>query len=264
MTLGILAAMHDEIACLIADMTQQPGHQIRNIGMRDYHIGHFEGQPCVVVLARMGKVAAAATAVTLIREFGVTEVLFLGLAGGLGPQIRVGDMVIADCLLQHDLDARPFFPRHEVPLLGLSEILTHAALAAELGAAAQAFLDCDLQAAVGDDVLEAFGIGQAALHAGMIISGDQFIDDAREVAALQDRLPGALAVEMEGAAVAQICHEYAVSCAVLRTISDRADASAHVDFGKFLSAVASHYSAGVLRRFFAQRKTRLDRLNRIH
>jgi len=255
MTIGILAAMHDEVADLIGDMTRQSGNHVRRIGMRDYHVGELEGQPCVVVLARIGKVAAAATAVTLIREFGVTEIVFTGLAGGVGQHVKVGDIVIADRLVQHDMDARPLFPHHEVPLLGQSEFVTAVALGAELKAAAEVFLREDLQHMVLPDVRTTFGIGQPLLHVGMIASGDQFVADIGQVNSILSALPDALAVEMEGAAVAQICFEYDVPCAVLRTISDRADASAHIDFGKFLSDVASHYSTGILRRFIAARRS---------
>ncbi|QRX83498.1 5'-methylthioadenosine/adenosylhomocysteine nucleosidase [Glaciimonas sp. PAMC28666] len=254
MAIGILAAMHDEVADLIDAMTRQSGNQVHRIGMRDYHVGEMDGQPCVVVLARIGKVAAAATAVTLIREFGVSEIVFTGLAGGIGSHVAVGDIVIGDRLVQHDLDARPLFPHHEVPLLGISEFTADLTLGAELKSAAEAFLREDLQSQVPPHSRKSFGIGEPLLHVGMIASGDQFVADVEKAKDILSALPDALAVEMEGAAVAQICFEYAIPCAVFRTISDRADASAHVDFGSFLSDVASHYSSGVLRRFFAARK----------
>ncbi|MGS0741490.1 5'-methylthioadenosine/adenosylhomocysteine nucleosidase [Glaciimonas sp. GG7] len=260
MTIGIVAAMHDEVAALIRAMTEESGNHVQRIGMRDYHVGTFDGQQCVVVLARIGKVAAAATTVTLIREFGVTEIVFTGLAGGIGAQVKVGDIVVGDCLVQHDLDARPLFAQHEVPLLGMSAFDAHSALGIELTAAAAVFLREDLQHAVLPEVRKSFGIAQPALHVGMIVSGDQFVADSIKADCILSALPHALAVEMEGAAVAQICFEYGVPYAVLRTISDRADASAHTDFGAFLAGVASHYSTGILRRFFAARglKNTLD------
>lgn len=73
---------------------------------------------------------------------------------------------------------------------------------------------------------------------------------ASECAALRHELPDALAVEMEGAAFAQVCHDFGVPLAVVRTISDRADDTAHVDFSRFLSEVASQYSAAILDRLF--------------
>ena len=253
MTVGILAAMHDEIAGLLADMGGADGTRVQRIGMRDYYVGELERQPCVLVLARIGKVAAAATAVTLIRELGATEIIFTGLAGGISPEVKVGDVVIGDRLVHHDLDVRPLFPRHEVPLLGLAEFSSDASLATELHEAANAFMQKELHRSVSCETLSALGIAQPSLHRGLIASGDQFVSEAAKAELLRAMLPTALAVEMEGAAVAQICHEYGVPCAIVRTISDRADDSAHVDFVKFLSEVASRYSTGIVRSLLARR-----------
>jgi adenosylhomocysteine nucleosidase len=94
MTLGILAALHDEVDGLIAAMRHEDARATkRTIGMRDYYSGTLHGQPVVLVLARIGKVAAATT-VTLIREFGVNEIVFrLGRRcrpGGSGGRYRGG------------------------------------------------------------------------------------------------------------------------------------------------------------------------------
>jgi len=254
MTLGILAALHDEVDGLIAAMRHEDARATqRTIGMRDYYSGTLHGQQVVLVLARVGKVAAAATTVTLIREFGVDEIVFTGLAGGVGPGVRVGDIVVADRTIQHDMDARPLFPRHEVPLLGQTEFPADPVLTAALRHAAEDFLWLDLATEVPDGVLSRFGVHDPRLHIGMIASGDQFINSAAAVGALREQLPALQAVEMEGAALAQICHEYGVPYALLRTISDRADDTAHVDFSAFLRDVASHYSAAILRRFLDAR-----------
>lgn len=254
MTLGIIAALKDEIAELIQSMEQDGNVIVQRVGMRDFYIGQLEGQPCVLVLARIGKVAAAATAVTLIREFGIDEILFSGVAGGLARQVNVGDVVIADKLIQHDMDARPIFPRYEIPLLGVTEFCSAPDLSEELRVAAQYFLThqlTDHRAA-----LTQLGIIAARLHIGTIASGDQFIGAHQDADRLRVELPEVYAVEMEGAAVAQICHEFDVPCAIIRTISDRADSSAHIDFNQFLVNVASHYASGIIRRFLSQRTIR--------
>ncbi|MBY4898272.1 5'-methylthioadenosine/adenosylhomocysteine nucleosidase [Cupriavidus sp. AU9028] len=254
MTLGILAAMHDEVDDLIAAMRHQDARAtVRRIGMRDYYAGELYGQPCVLVLARIGKVAAAATTVTLIREFGVTEIVFTGLAGGVGADVRVGDVVVAGSSLQHDLDARPLFPRHEVPLLGHADFAADPELTEALHRASDRFLSQDLERAVPAQVRHRFAVDAPRLHQGLIASGDQFINAPMTVAELRERLPQLLAVEMEGAAVAQVCHEYGVPYGLVRTVSDRADDTAHVDFPAFLAEVASRYSEGILRRFLEDR-----------
>jgi len=258
MTLGIMAALQEEILELIEIIRRQGDGEVRRIGMRDYYAGSIDGQSCVVVLARIGKVAAAATTVTLIREFGVSEIVFSGVAGGLAQHVNVGDVVIADRLIQHDMDGRPIFPRYEIPLLAISEFETTATLRQELESAARHFLSHDFSQQIPAKVMVEFGLTRPQLHTGMIVSGDQFIGLHQNASQLRNDLPAAFAVEMEGAAVAQICHEFGVPCAILRTISDRADANAHIDFNQFLIKVASHYSNGILRRFLSQRSNKSE------
>lgn len=241
--------MHDEIAGLLQDMDD--GAVTHCIGRRDYYVGVLHGQPCVVVLARIGKVAAAATVVTLIREFDVQKVIFTGLAGAVAPNVRVGDVVIAETLLQHDLDASPLFPQYEVPLLERSHFQACHDLSNRLTRSVQDYLSHDFNHQIDPATRERFGLTVPAVHRGTIISGDQFVGNARSVETLRNALPDALCVEMEGAAVAQICYEYGVPFGVLRTISDSADDLASVNFSAFLQHVARHYAKGVLRRFLS-------------
>lgn len=243
--LGIMAAMHDEIASILDDM--DAGAEKRTIGRRDYYVGQWQGRPCVVVLARIGKVAAAATAVTLIREFNVQGILFTGVAGAVAADVCVGDIVVAHELLQYDLDVRPLFPRYEVPLLGQSRFRTDPALTQVLQAAASSYIEKDFFLDVALPVRDQFQVREPRLHCGLIISGDCFVSDSHVLRELRQRLPSALCLEMEGAAVAQICYEYATPFAVLRVVSDRADDHAGVDFPAFLKNVARYYSAGILR-----------------
>jgi adenosylhomocysteine nucleosidase len=90
-------------------------------GGREFWTGTLAGAPVVLVLSRIGKVAAATTVSTLLCSFDdVSRVVFTGAAGGLAQGVQVGDVVVADALLQHDMDASPLFPRYEVPLYGRS------------------------------------------------------------------------------------------------------------------------------------------------
>ncbi|MCC2596227.1 5'-methylthioadenosine/adenosylhomocysteine nucleosidase [Pusillimonas sp. MFBS29] len=253
--IGIMAALHDEIAALLEAMG--PNAHVHRIGLRDYYVGQVGVRECVVVLARIGKVAAAATAVTLIREFQANALVFTGLAGAVADGPRVGDVVVANALLQHDMDASPLFPRHEIPLLGRSRFDTHAGLSALMAQCARDYLATDFLSDIDPDTSQTFSLGAPTVHTGLIVSGDRFINDAATVQALQSSLPDALCVEMEGAAVAQVCHEYGVPFGVLRTISDRADDTAGVDFSRFLGRVARHYSAGILKRVLEQTPTDL-------
>jgi adenosylhomocysteine nucleosidase len=217
---ALIAAMHEELAALLPAIQ---GATVGRCGGREFWLGAFEGQPVVAVLSGIGKVAASITATLLIDHYQVDRVLFIGVAGGLGDGVQVGDVVVADALLQHDMDASPLFPRHEVPLTGLSRFPVDAAFSERVAQGAR----------------RALVARSGRLHRGLIVSGDRFVATAAESRALRAALPDALAVEMEGAAVAQVCHAFGTPLAVVRSISDRADDTAHVDFSSFLREVAS-------------------------
>ena len=239
---AIVAALHDELASVLALM---PDEHKEVVGGREFWVGHLHGQDVVAVLSGIGKVAAATTATLLIGRFGVQRILFTGVAGGLGLGVTVGDVVLARGFLQHDMDASPLFPRHEVPLYGRSRFEADAALADALELACERMLH-SLPQQLDAATVQAFGLQAPKLHQGLLISGDRFVATTAESQALQRELPEALAVEMEGAAFAQVCHDFGVPLAVVRTISDRADDAAHVDFPRFLREVASRYSGALM------------------
>jgi len=248
MRLGIISALQEEQQGLVEAM-QGPTRLIH--GMREYTRGRIGEIEAVCVLSRIGKVAAAATAAMLIERFGVTHILFTGVAGAGGPGVAVGDIVVADALVQYDMDASPLFPPYEVPLTGLSHFASDLALSNRLAEAAERFLALDLADAVDAAERARFRLAQPRMHRGLIASGDQFIRSAERIAGLGDALPGLLAVEMEGAAVAQVCFELGVPFAVIRTISDNANEEAAMDFMGFVSAVAARYAFGIVGRFCA-------------
>ena len=235
---AILSALPEEQFGLV-ELLKSP--QKITHASRDFWQGELHGQPVVLVLARIGKVAAATTATALIERFGAGRIVFTGVAGGMGAGVHVGDVVVATDFLQHDIDASPLFPRYEVPLYGKTRFDGDAALGAQLVKAAQAVL-------TGGQFNAAFP--HAKVHHGLMASGDRFVSGAGESAALLAALAAAghevLAVEMEGAAVAQVCHDYNIPFASVRTISDRADDSAHVDFPVFVEEVASRYARAIV------------------
>ena len=239
---AIVSALHDELASVLALM---PDEHKQVVGGREFWVGHLHGQDVVAVLSGIGKVAAATTAALLIDRFKVQRIVFTGVAGGLGPGGKVGDVVLARSFLQHDMDASPLFPRHEVPLYGRARFEADAALADALELACERMLH-SLPQQLGTSTVDAFGLQAPRLHQGLLISGDRFVATTAESVALQRGLPDALAVEMEGAAFAQVCHDFGVPLAVVRTISDRADDAAHVDFPRFLREVASRYSGALI------------------
>lgn len=242
-TIAILSALAEEQRGLIEQLAN-PVRVTR--GGRDFWRGELQGRRVVLALSKIGKVAAATTATTLIEAFDARRIVFTGVAGGLGPGVQVGDVVVATEFVQHDMDASPIFPRYQIPLYGRSRLACDATLSAMLLEAARA----GVTGAGGRFVQNIGGAGRV-VHAGLIASGDRFVCGAAESRALQAALQTAgfapLAVEMEGAAVAQVCLDYGVPFAAVRTISDRADDLAHVDFSRFVAEIASRYALEIIR-----------------
>lgn len=252
MKIAILSALAEEQKGLVQTMADV--RSVAHAG-RVFWQGQLHGHDVVCALSGIGKVAAATTATALIERFGVRRIVFTGVAGGLGQGVQVGDIVIADAYLQHDLDASPIFPRWEMPGYGRTSLACDADMTPLLLAAAQACVDGS-----AEDLRARHASTPPRAHLGLIASGDQFVSQARASQALTQELQAAghavLAVEMEGAAVAQTCLDYGIPFAAMRTISDRADDSAHVDFAEFVRSVASRYAQRVVLDFLQ----RLERL----
>ena len=247
--IAIMGAMQQELAGL--KQALQGSHTIK-LGSRQVTTGTWHGHAVVVALSHIGKVAAATTVTALIERFDVTEVVFTGVAGGLAPGVHVGDMVVATEFLQHDMDASPLFPRYEVPMYGRAHFPTDPKLTQSLKLAAQEILQNPAQW-MEMDVLRELHVKSPQMHAGLVVSGDRFVSTSAESQALQMHQPKALAVEMEGAAVAQVCLDYGVPFGAVRTISDRADDTATVDFSRFIQEVASRYTGALLGNWLGKR-----------
>jgi adenosylhomocysteine nucleosidase len=244
--LAIVSAMPEEIAGVIGSLTRI---RVQEFGRRQFHAGLWHGEETVAVFSRWGKVAAAATVTQLLASYPVSSLVFGGVAGGTRPGLAIGDIVIGTELIQHDMDASPLHPRHEIPLLGKARFPADPGLCERLTAAATGFLSQDLGAYVAPGELEFFRIHAPKTVQGLIASGDKFFASRADVQELRQRLPDVSCVEMEGAAVAQVCDEYGIPFAVVRTISDSADENSVHDFPRFAREIARHYLVGVLSRF---------------
>jgi adenosylhomocysteine nucleosidase len=242
--IGIMGAMPEEITGIIAELTEVT---TTVLARREYHQGFWHNTPVVVVVSGWGKVAAAATVSTLILRFQIDELIFTGVAGAIGPQLKIGDVVVASRLMQHDVDARPFIPRYEIPLLGkiYFESPPEFVKAAE-NAATQMFANQELLHTIAQNDLDQFGILSATVHIGDVASGDRFFAGNTEKDLLLQNLPQTLCVEMEGAAVAQICYENEIPFTIVRTISDAADDDSVIDFRAFIQNIASKYSTAIV------------------
>ena len=245
MTLAIMSALLDEQRGVLAQLSNP--QKVQRAG-RTFWCGQWCGHEVVLALTKVGKVAAATTTTALIEAFGVDRVVFTGVAGGIGAGVGVGDVVVANAFIQHDMDSSPLFARYEIPLYGRASMACDAHLTALLLEAAHAGL-----AGVGSHFLNEERLKAPTLHSGLIASGDRFVSSAMDAGQVLKGLQmagfEALAVEMEGAAVAQVCHDYGVPFAAVRAISDRADDGAHVDFTAFVTQVASPYALAIVSQF---------------
>ena len=244
--IGILGAMPEEIngiVSLLKDKTEVVK------GMRTYYLGTINNIEVVVVFSRWGKVASATTVTHLIVEFGITELFFTGVAGAINPDLNIGDIVIASSLIQHDLDARPIMKRFEIPLLGKTilcppkEMLDKAVVSID-----KLVRDESLIHLVSPKQREMFSLSNLKMVVGQIASGDHFFASSEDKENILAILPDVLCVEMEGAAVAQVCFEYNIPYVVIRTISDEANDNSVVDFKEFVSQVASRFGVEIIKK----------------
>lgn len=241
--IAVLASMEQEIRLVEARIVESTEHVI---GGHRCVTGSLSGRPVVTAISGFGKVAAAATVTTVLSAFSPTHVVFGGVAGGIGHSVHIGDIVVADKLVQHDFDASPIFDRFVIPSLGVAEIPTDPHLTEQLVAAAERYLDGPFRQEITVEDRSLFDVDKTAIHQGLIASGDRFVDEIADAWALLEALPELLAVEMEGAAVAQVCAERGVPFAVFRSVSDRADKHAEVDFLAFIASVAAPLTAGLV------------------
>lgn len=246
--IGIMGAIPQEVDGIIAILQDKTAV---TLGNRTYYQGVLGKQKVVVVYSRIGKVAASATASALLLRFNVNEIIFIGVAGGIAPHIEVGDVIVARNLIQYDLDVSPLRPKYEIPLLNKTYFETNEMRSNQVIQHIEHFLSpAILSTKIAAQELDKFAIKQPQVYFGTIASGDQFFSTNQQKENLQQALPEVLCVEMEGAAVAQICYEYGVPCTVIRTISDKANQEASFSFESFVQQVSQVYGQEIIKQLF--------------
>lgn len=240
MKIGIMGAMSQEIHSILHILEEK---ERTEVGMREFISGKIEGVEVVVVYSRIGKVAAATTVSALIMEFGVSHVIFTGVAGAIHKDLKIGDIVIGESLIQHDMDPRPIMPQYEIPLLEKTFFETDLLLSKLAAQAAKDFF----QTHQSFPYLEAIGTQDPKVVKGDIATGDKFFSFQKDKDLLLDALPSIKCVEMEGGAVAQVCYEFGVPFTVIRIISDAADHNAGMDFLKFIDEILVELSPEVIK-----------------
>lgn len=248
MKIGLICAIEPEMTRLSQDFIAD---KIKLVAGRHVHQGSLYGQPVVMALSGVGKVAAAITTSLLIDRFGVDTIVFVGTAGGIDRSLSVGDVVIAEQCVQFDMLADPT-PTFRVPVLNKSIFPTNQALSVQALAVANCYLNTTflrkLQKA--PETAAHFSINSPKCVTGTIASGDTFVCDASQKNWLRDHIPNLRCVEMEGAAAAQVCDAYNVPYALIRVISDQADEQASHSFELFIEHMASVIIQGIVQDLF--------------
>lgn len=206
--------------------------------------GTIDGRPVVLSPTGIGKVNAAVTATLVIERYRPSAIVVTGVAGGLDPDLRVGDVVVAALTIQHDagvLDDGGLTTHQagHVPFFNPSPHLGYRPPPSLLERVMPALEHLELEP-IED------GGPRPRVVAGTVLTGDSFLASAATRDALHREF-GAQAIEMEGAAVAQAARRLGVPCLVVRALSDLAGAESDLDFGRFLPVVAAN-SAAVVRR----------------
>ena len=216
MKIGIIGAMEKEIEALRADMTEKTTCVIS--GMR-FDEGKLCGRDVVLAVAGIGKVNAAMCTQTMILTYAPNVILNTGVAGGIGKGLRVMDVVVATAVAQHDLDTTAFGdPMGLIPGLNVVE------------------MPCD-ETVCRDVIAAADSIGVEPKR-GLVVSGDQFIASKEKIDGIKAHFD-ALAAEMEGASIGQVCSVNKVPFAVIRAISDGGNEEAGMDYPQFVKLAAA-------------------------
>ncbi len=224
--IGIIAAMDSEARGIIEKMTDASREEISGIV---FNRGKLKNKDCVVAVCGIGKVFAALCAQTMILKYSPSLIINSGVAGGLHPSLKVCDIALASSLVQHDMDTSAIGdPKGLISGINIINLPTDKEATARL-------ISC----------AESEGIRTLS---GVIASGDKFIASSADKKEIVDCF-SAVACEMEGGAVAQVCYVNSVPCCVMRAISDGGDDSASLDYPTFVK-LASEQSVKVIMKFF--------------
>ncbi|MBC2580642.1 5'-methylthioadenosine/adenosylhomocysteine nucleosidase [Clostridium sp. DJ247] len=211
MIIGIIGAMDEELAILLKDMEIESTKVKANM---NFNYGKVYNQNVVVVRSGIGKVNAAVCTQILVDDFNVDKVINVGIAGGIGKDVYPGDIVVADSLVQHDMDTSALGDEiGQIPRLDTYDFKCEISLVNRAKAACE-------------------NIEEHKSFVGRIVTGDQFICNTEKIKWLNEKF-SALACEMEGGSIAQVCYLNSIPFVVIRSISDNANNGAHMDYEKF-------------------------------
>ncbi len=220
-TIGIIGAMEEEIIHIKEKMQII---SVKNIVGVDFYLGKMHGKSIVLVRSGIGKVNASLCTQVLVDLYGVDSIINIGVAGGVDRDLSVGDIVISSDACYHDFDCTSF--GHKIGVIPRMEESAFKADSSLIKLAQKSGANL---------------VGEEKVVVGRIVSGDQFISKKEDTKRIWDEFK-ASCVEMEGAAVAQTAWLNQVPFVIIRTISDKADEEANVDFSKFVEVMAEQSS----------------------
>lgn len=233
--LAVLGAFRPEVVLLEKMLTDTKVREIEGI---TFMSGRLGDRPIAVAWTGVGKVNAAMTATLLIEHFKPTRVLFTGIAGAVDPNLEPGDIVIAKRTAYHDMGT---LWSEGIEPGGVKSRLTGednpVFFPADPNLLAAA--DCAVRKVAFDPITLQSGQRPPRIVVGTIVTGDAFVASKDKCKELQEKLE-ADAVEMEGAAVAQVCYQRGIGCLVIRSMSDKADESAVMDKQLFYTLAAKN------------------------
>ena len=245
MKTGLIGAMQEEILMLKDKMQDVT---VQEIGPRTYYSGKIGDHEIVMALSGWGKVAGASTASTLINCFDVDELVFIGLAGSLQAELNVGDIVVANKLIQHDVNLTLLTGFNDVKSPFWKDFVFDVDPQSFEKAmeATEQFVD-KLKHGEFTNISDHYN---PKIFSGTIGTGDQFVASHEGKAVISEKYPEILCTEMEGAAIAQVAADYQIPCTVIRIISDKADEEAHSSFADFLFTNISQISVELAKLIF--------------
>ena len=214
--IAIMGAMEEEIQPLLEYFNDI---KITEFADNKYYECKYKDLDIVVAYSKIGKVFSTLTATTMIEKFSCEKLLFSGVAGGINPKLKIGDLIVANQLCQHDLDITAFgHPHGFVP-------------------GGSVYIDTDISLKnIAIDVAKQNGID---IIEGIIATGDQFVADETRKLFIESTF-NADALEMEGGSVAVVCKATNTPFLILRAISDTADMDAGFNFDEFLESSAKN------------------------
>jgi len=211
MKIGIIAAMPEELAYLLQHLDDAREEKILG---NSYHTGKVGSVELVLVESGIGKVMSAISVAILADHFQVDAVINTGSAGAVATGIAVGDVVIADKLCYHDVDVTAF--------------------GYDYGQMARQPLYFESDKKFISLIQESLSKLEQTWHLGLIATGDSFVAGEDKIKVIKEHFPQVLAVEMEGAAIAQAAHALNLPFLVVRAMSDNANHEASVSFDEFI------------------------------